>query len=199
MSARAKVLMLAVLAVVGLALLYLHILSRRMALQSSQPSEAGARARLNEAALVPQQGPAATVTLYFPSTDQGTLIQEDRQMTLASSDTDRIRQVLLALIEGSQQGHSRPLPPSAEVRGVFLTADGTVYVDLASGALNVFEPGIESETLAVYSIVDSICANVPDAKRVKFLIQGQEVDTLEGHVDLTSAFVPGQELGRPVP
>jgi hypothetical protein len=51
-------------------------------------------------------------------------------------------------------------------------------------------PGIASETLAIYSVVNSITANVPSVKKVKFLIQGQEVDTLDGHVDLTEAYVP---------
>jgi Sporulation and spore germination len=199
MTLRAKLVTLVVMAVVAVAILYLHILKQRMAIQSTQRSEAGARARLKEAALQPQAGPTTTVTLYFPSTDRGALIEETRQMTLAASNQDRIRQVLLALMEGSQQGQSRPLPPSTDVRGVFLTPDGTAYLDLASSALNVFQPGIESETLAVYSIVDSICADVPVVKRVKFLIQGQEVDTLEGHVDLTSAFVPSQALGQPGP
>ncbi len=199
MTLRAKLLALVVVGVVVLAIVYLHVLKKRMVVQSGQRTEAAARARLKEAALEPQAGPTTTVTLYFPSIDQGALVEETRQMTLAASNPDRIRQVLLALMEGSQQGQTRPLPPSTDVRAVFLTTDGTAYLDLSSSALNVFQPGIESETLAVYSIVDSICADVPAVKRVKFLIQGQEVDTLEGHVDLTSPFVPSQVLGQPAP
>jgi hypothetical protein len=38
-------------------------------------------------------------------------------------------------------------------------------------------------------MVDSLAGNIPAIKRVKFLVQGQEVDTLEGHVDLTGFFV----------
>ncbi len=63
-------------------------------------------------------------------------------------------------------------------------------MDFSSGALGLFDPGITSETLAVYSLVDSISANIPTAKRVKFLVEGHEVDTLNGHVDLTQAYVP---------
>jgi hypothetical protein len=43
-------------------------------------------------------------------------------------------------------------------------------------------------------MVDSITANIPSVKRVKLLIQGQEVETLEGHADLTEAIVPDPTL-----
>jgi hypothetical protein len=42
--------------------------------------------------------------------------------------------------------------------------------------------------------VNSITTNIPSVKRVKILIQGQEVETLEGHADLTDAIVPDPTL-----
>jgi hypothetical protein len=76
------------------------------------------------------------------------------------------------------------------VRAVFLAADGTAYIDLSNDMLSDFEPGIQSETLAIYSIVNSLAINIPSVKRAQFLIQGQQVETLDGHADLTAAFVP---------
>jgi hypothetical protein len=67
-------------------------------------------------------------------------------------------------------------------------------VDLSADLLSGIYPGIESESLAVYSIVNSITVNVRSVKRVKILIQGQEVDTLEGHADLTEAIFPDPTL-----
>jgi len=52
-------------------------------------------------------------------------------------------------------------------------------------------PGIASESLAVYAIVNSLAANIPAVKRVKILVEGQQVDTLGGHADLTESFTPG--------
>ena len=115
---------------------------------------------------------------------------ESRAITWAQTDADRVRQIVLALAEGSHQGYGRVLPASTTVRAVFLAADGTAYVDLSNDILSDFEPGIQSETLAIYSIVNSITVNIPSVKRVQFLIQGQEVETLDGHADLTAAFTP---------
>ena len=73
------------------------------------------------------------------------------------------------------------------MRAVFLTADGTAYLDLSSEVQSIASPGIREETLAVYSIVNSIAANIPSVKSLKILIQGQEVETLNGHVDVSYA------------
>ena len=98
---------------------------------------------------------------------------------------------------------SRPLPASTNVRGVFLVSDGTAYVDFANDVLSGpapgtgntgppsgLTPGIATETLAIYSVVNSITANVPSVKKVQFLIQGQEAETLDGHADLTGPYAP---------
>jgi hypothetical protein len=41
----------------------------------------------------------------------------------------------------------------------------------------------------VASIARTLEANVPQVRRLKILIHGQEVETLAGHLDLTGAFV----------
>ncbi len=189
MSRRAKIVMLVVLVVLAASSFYLRVLVRRVFFETPQGEE-GVRARLSEAALQPTKGTHQPVTLYFPSYNEGKLRGESRPIAVATNETDRVRQILLALIEGPSQGHSRSLPPSTDVRAVFLTSDGTAYLDFSNAVLAEFAPGIESETLAVYSIVDSLAANIAGVKKVKILVQGQEVDTLDGHADLTDYFVP---------
>ena len=190
MSRRTAFVLIVVLAVLAIGLFYLRSLARRVFVESRQKTEQEAHAQLSEAAL---QSPGAsnhTVVLYFPSYANGTLAGEARQMRWATDDPDRIRQILLGLAEGSRKGANRVLSPSTNVRGVFLSPTGAACIDLSTEALAEFEPGIESESLTVYSIVDSLAANIPAVKRVKILIQGQEVDTLDGHADLTGFFVP---------
>src|SRR5260370_27586077 len=43
--------------------------------------------------------------------------------------------------------------------------------------------------MAVDSVTNTLAANVPQVRRLKILIHGQEVETLEGHLDLSQAFV----------
>jgi spore germination protein GerM len=190
MSTRTKILVLTILPVLVVGSLYLRSLVRRVFFERRQPAESTERARLNQEALQSAGGPTRTVTLYFPSYPTGKLLSEPRDIAIAPRPEDRIRQIVLALIEGPKQSQTRALSPSADVRAVFLTPDGTAYLDFSSSVLADFNPGIESETLALYSVVDSLAANLPEVKRVQFLIQGQEVDTLDGHADLTVPYAP---------
>jgi hypothetical protein len=178
--------------VIGLAagMVYLRALSKRVFLEPTPRAEEAARVQLNQFALQPNNGTTQLATLYFPALNEGKIISESRSLTWAQADADRVRQIVLALAEGSHQGYARVLPASTTVRAVFLAADGTAYVDLSNDLLSDFQPGIQTETLAIYSIVNSLTINIPSVKRVQFLIQGQEVETLDGHADLTAAFTP---------
>jgi hypothetical protein len=198
-SLRAKILWVVLLVVFAGGLFYLRSLVRRTFFELPLHSEESAKARLSAAVLQSGSGPNQIALLYFPSLSERKLVAESRPVKWASSADDRVRQVLLALAEGSRQGLGRPLAPSTNVRAVFLTSDGTAYVDLSNDLLSGINPGIESESLSVYSMVDSITANIPSVKRVKILIQGQEVETLEGHADLSEAFVPDPTLSKAGP
>ena len=190
MTLRAKLLLLILLIALGAGVLYLRSLARRAFIEPTQRAEEAARAKLSQFALQSNNGTTQLATLYFPVLTEGKLVPESRSITWAKTDADRVRQVVLALAEGSHQGYGRILPASTNVRAVFLAADGTAYVDLSNDILSDFEPGIQSETLALYSLVNSIAINIPSVKRVHFLILGQEVETLDGHADLTAAYTP---------
>ena len=199
MTSRAKLVMFVATAVLALGFIYLHWLGRGVSNQPAARPEAQARAQLTEAALLAGSRTAHSVNLYFPSEEDGNLVVETRSIAWSDNDADRIRYVLLALIAGSQASRTRPLPASTDVRAVFLAPDGTAYLDFSNSALGLFAPGIGSETLAVYSVVDSLTANIPAVKQVRFLIQGQEVETLDGHVDTTAAFTPDPSLASKAP
>ncbi|MGA2985868.1 MAG: GerMN domain-containing protein [Terriglobia bacterium] len=194
MSSRAKILLLILLIGLGVGVFYLRSLSKRVFLEPTQRGEEAARAKLSQYALQPNNGTTQLATLYFPALNEIKIMPESRSITWAQADADRVRQIVLALAEGSHQGYGHPLSASASVRAVFVAGDGTAYLDLSNESFSDFEPGIQSETLAVYSIVNSIIVNLPSVKRVQFLIQGQEVETLDGHADLTAPFTPDLTL-----
>lgn len=196
MSRRVLILTVAVAVVLLGGIYYLMNLQRHIAptAESTLRSEQTARTKLNEEALQQSGGQAQTITLYFPSFAGGNLLPETRSLKLSSDNIKAVRQILLALIEGSHQGHGTALAPSTTIRAVFLSKEGTAIIDLSQEALANFQPGIESESLAIYSIVDSLCANITQVREVKFLVQGEEVQTLDGHIDLTGNFAPEPSL-----
>ena len=44
--------------------------------------------------------------------------------------------------------------------------------------------GSLTELLTVYAIVNAVTANLPAIQRVQLLVDGKEVDTIAGHVDV---------------
>ena len=44
--------------------------------------------------------------------------------------------------------------------------------------------------MAVYSVVQTVTANLPQAKRVRILVNDEPAETLAGHVNLSRPLVP---------
>lgn len=102
-------------------------------------------------------------------------------------EEDKHLQALKALFSGPPEGSNlNPVfSPETEVLNFELN-NGLAIVNLNRYAsqLNV---GAQGEYLAVASIVNTL-TKLPDVYRVKIRIEGKEVDSLAGHVDLTATF-----------
>ena len=82
----------------------------------------------------------------------------------------------------------RTLPADTVLLAFYLLRDGTAVADFSDALSSETPAGISSEQLAIDSIARTLHASLPAAQRLRILIQGQEVETLAGHVDLTGAF-----------
>ncbi len=70
--------------------------------------------------------------------------------------------------------------------GLYLSGDGVVYLDLAAAQLAAPPvSGSRGELLAVYSFVNSILDNVPEAWGVVLMWNGNQRPTFAGHIDTT--------------
>src|SRR5262245_32245358 len=118
-------------------------------------------------------------------------------LALASDPVLRAKQALNTLLAGPVNSDLRTLPPDAALLAFYLLPDGTGVADFSEALATSTPSGIESEQLAVDSIARTLEANVPQVKRLKILIHGQEVDTLAGHLDLTQMFVVNTKAAQP--
>ena len=55
-------------------------------------------------------------------------------------------------------------------------------------------PGSVSELLTIYTIVNALTVNLPTIKSVQLLVEGKEVDTLAGHIDLRQPIAQNPDL-----
>jgi len=137
------------------------------------------------AVVAPQDSPyrAREVILYFASEDGNRLVPEMRELNGCRSQEDCIRATVQALIHGPV-GNLGPILPSHAVLLSFTEAGGTAVADFSADLQKGHPGGSMSEMLTVYGLVDTLASNFPHIRQVKILIEGSEVESLKGHVDL---------------
>ncbi len=126
----------------------------------------------------------AAVYLYFGDRESDYLTAESRSLTHAPGAAPLGRAIVEALIAGPRSGRRQTVPGETRLRAFYLTDDATAYVDLSEEAAAGHPGGAQGELMTVYSIVNSLILNVEDIQRVKILVEGAEVTTLAGHIDL---------------
>lgn len=144
--------------------------------------EAGpAATRASAEAEIPTE--RVTFNLYYPGHGTTRLAQVvrrlDAPLPLAAQAEQAVR-----LLASPPEGRVSPLPSGTEVREVWVAEQGIGYVDLG-GEITSLPGGSLAELHAVYSIVNTLTTSFPQILAVQILVEGQEVETLTGHVDLS--------------
>ncbi|MGQ9617589.1 MAG: GerMN domain-containing protein [Candidatus Aminicenantia bacterium] len=134
------------------------------------------------------------VIIFFPSENDEFLHPEERKILKTSSLSNQVKQVLLEIIKGSERRNLTPIPEGTKIREVYIHKDGTAYLDLSSDFIKGNYGGSSYEIEAIYSIVNSITFNFPSIKRVHFLFDGMERETLKGHICVNKSFLPNYSL-----
>jgi len=131
------------------------------------------------------------VTLFFEGPEM-LLVRETRNVGLPENPAGALSLVARELIKGSSNaGVPHIFPRDTVVRATFLLPDGTAFIDLGGLTLTQgWGTGSHEELMAVYSVVQTVTTNFPEAKRVRILINDEPAETLAGHVNLSRALLP---------
>jgi len=124
------------------------------------------------------------VHLYFASRNSYFLMAEQRAVLHSDDPVGLADTIVNALINGPQKGLLQTIPADTRLKALYITPDGTCYVDLSEAVRNNHPGGSKSELLTIYSMVNSLVLNVPEIERVQILIEGNQAPTLAGHIDL---------------
>lgn len=132
----------------------------------------------------------SSVRLYFSDRETGLLKTEERNMRHPETTLEFGRMILGALLIGPEKNGERTLPSETLLRAFYVLRDGTAVVDFSKEVATRHPGGAMSEYATVMSVVHSLATNIPDIKRVRFLVDGKEKETLAGHIDLGEPFSP---------
>jgi Sporulation and spore germination len=177
---------------VAIAAGYFPVLKRHLRLSAQAPakSEEQVRRELTQTTNANTGEPMGKAKLFWSSgARDGSLMAVTVDLPLPRDPVLRAKQVLNTLLAGPVDAELRTLPPDAVLLAFYLLPDGTAVTDFSEALATATPSGIESEQLAVDSILKTLEANVPQIRWLKILVHGQEVDTLAGHLDLTRTFL----------
>ena len=140
-------------------------------------------------AAAPSQPPAPPgrkiKTHLFYVTEDGTqLTSVERDVMYGEGTMEQAKAIINAQIAPATEPLVSPVPAGTTLRALFVTPKGEAYVDLSRELAEAHPGGSLNELLTVYALVDALTVNLPAITAVQVLIDGKEVETLAGHVDL---------------
>jgi hypothetical protein len=120
------------------------------------------------------------VKLYVLARSGRELATETQEVPLEGSLQQQAKEVVRLLLR-----RSAAIPRGVELRELFITSQGVAYVDLSQEFVSNHPGGSSAEELTVFSLTNTLVANFPAVKNAVILVEGREIQTLAGHLDLT--------------
>lgn len=129
------------------------------------------------------------INLFLLETDGTELIPKTVELRLYLDTTVRLQQIISALINETPPSYRNPIPRGTVLNEVYIDSQKTAYMNfshhLASGQIG----GTTAEFLTISAILKTVFDAFPnDVRHVQILIEGEEKETLSGHINISQPF-----------
>ncbi len=125
-----------------------------------------------------------TAVLFYIAEDGTALVTRTVEIPSGGDPLTRARTVAERQLAPPALPLTSAFPPGTRLNAIYLTAEGNAFVDLSQDVSAAHPGGSLDELFTVYALVNALVSNVQEIAAVQILIEGREVDTLAGHVDL---------------
>ncbi len=133
------------------------------------------------------------VNLYFSDSQAMYLLPEKRKISQTPS---LARQAVIELIKGPENSDFYPtIPERTKVNEVYIV-DDIAYIDLSEEIFKNHSGGSTGELMTVYSIVNTL-TEIPPIKGVQILVEGNEMKSLSGHIDISMPLLRDEDWIKP--
>lgn len=169
---------------IGLGIVLLGLLAWGVTAALEQLARPEPAAADTAAALSTAETPHIAATLFYASAEGDSLVAVRGEVALAEGIDAQGRQIVIAQLGPAPSPHVSVIPKGTTLRAFFVTERGDAFVDLSREVSTAHPGGSLTELLTVHAIVNAVTANLPAVQRVQITVDGKEVDTLAGHVDI---------------
>ena len=134
--------------------------------------------------------------LYFSDQEAEFLIGEKREISKKEEVEEEAQEVIRELIKGPKGRLLPTLPSQTELLSLQLDDKGTAKVNFSRALTRNHPGGSSAEMMTVYSVVNTLIVNFPVIKRVQFLVEGKEIESITGHLSLNRPIASKPDLIR---
>jgi len=131
-----------------------------------------------------------TLQLFVVDTAARRLVPRFRRIEAPMTLPAQAQLALERLTRTRDAGVIPPLPSGTIIREVWVSPAGVAYVDFGETFPRLIGGGSLAEIHAVYGVVATLTSSFPNIRSVQFLVSGEPIDTLAGHIDLSRPVEP---------
>lgn len=130
------------------------------------------------------------VVVVFPQWDASGFVTEERQISSRDRIGEDLLRVMRSLCRGpSISGAVSSLPPGTQALAAFYDeAEGSAVVDFSKELVTGHPGGSAAESATLTSILRTVALNFPEVRSCVILVDGGQVETLAGHLNLDQPF-----------
>lgn len=174
-----------VIAIAAFALAWVLMSTLARVLRTAAPPEESPTPAQQAAAPGAPAVPHIKATLFFGSEDGQGLVAVEQDIPLAEGVVAQGRALIEAQLAATPPAPLvATIPQGTRLRGLYVSERNEAFVDLDSTVRTKHPGGSMHELFTVYTIVNAVTTNIANVEQVQLLVDGREVDTLAGHVDL---------------
>jgi spore germination protein GerM len=122
--------------------------------------------------------------LFYVSEDGTRLSPVEQEVVYGEGTIEQAKRIIEAQITPPKAPLVSAIPEGTKLKTVFVTSKGEAYIDLSAEVRSNHPGGTTNEILTTYTLVNALTLNLPAITGVQILVEGKEVDTLAGHLDL---------------
>lgn len=137
------------------------------------------------------------VTLYFSDANERFLMPEKRQILKEKDNAEQAREIVNALLEGPKTKLSATFPQDTKLQSIKIESGQKAIVSFNKNLIRNHPGGSASEMTTIYSLTNTLAANIPAIKEVKMLVDGKELKSIGGHIDTRRPFIPNKDMLAP--
>ena len=132
----------------------------------------------------PPAGRKIKARLFYVAEDGTHLTGVEREIAYGEGTVAQANEIVAAQLAPVTEPLVSAVPAGTTLRALFIGERGDAYVDFSRDMIAAHPGGSTTELLTVYTIVNALTENLPAVHAVQLLVDGKEVDSIAGHVDL---------------